>query len=101
MKISVAVKISVASIRGRHSAARPPRLSTAADYPTPSQPGGATPPTEAKCAHGMGRRVVERCGPLCNMGFELGVQPTRRATSTIAEVICEISSPEQMYGGIA
>jgi hypothetical protein len=35
------------------------------------------------------------------MGSELRFHPTRRATSTIAEVIWAISAGGQMYGGIA
>jgi hypothetical protein len=55
----------------------------------------------SKCAHGRDRPVAIHCEPVHKTAFELRVQTTRRATSTIAEVICAISSGVQMNGGIA
>jgi hypothetical protein len=49
-----------------------------------------------KCGHGMGRTVVRCCDLARKTGPELLFQSTRRATSTIAEVICAISSAPQM-----
>jgi hypothetical protein len=57
--------------------------------------------TNDSLKYGQRQRQIWR--GICQMRYTPRVwfQPTRRATSTIAEVIWAISAGGQMYGGIA